>query len=79
MRKIKTNKDGKVQAAEHLIARNHLSSKYMWQKTEVGGLFFTVNLVPSLNMAVHGMQHERLLTTEGHHPTTSKVAAVRNS
>lgn len=44
----------------------------MWQKTEAGGLFFTVNLVPSLNMAVHGMQHDRLPTTDTIQPPVKR-------
>lgn len=38
----------KSKLPKHLIAGHYLSSKYVWQKTEVGGregLFFTVNLV----------------------------------
>lgn len=37
---MRKTKQLKVQAAKHLIAGNYLSSKYMCQKTEVGGLFF---------------------------------------
>lgn len=46
---------------------------------ETEDLFFSVNLVFSLNTAAHRMQEESLPIAEGHDPTTSAGAAIRNS
>lgn len=37
-----------------------------------------MNLVPNLDPAVHGMQHERLPTADRQDPTHTEVAAIRN-
>lgn len=61
----------KVQAAKHLTADIIYLQNIYGRKLKWVGLFFTVNLVPCLNMAVHGMWREGLPTAEGHNPTTS--------
>lgn len=67
-----------------LIAGHYLSSKRVAKSRRGAGgetedLFFSVNLGFSLNTAAHRMQEESLPIAEGHDPTTSAVAAIRNS
>lgn len=75
------NKDYKVQAASTPDSRSLFIFKTCVAKNRSEGregLFFTVNLVFSLNTAVYRMQEERLPIADGHDPTTSAVAATRN-